>query len=156
MFVLAVPAAMPLAHQHEWAGRLAARMRVRDKARPGNDEALFTRSLTLSKRYLGGRAVPAVVCWVDDQATRWGSCTSVTGRIRIARRVGEFPGYVLDYVLVHELSHLLVNGHGPDFWALAGAYPQTERARGFLEGVLWGGPDPAPGLHHESGDEGLP
>jgi predicted metal-dependent hydrolase len=38
-------------------------------------------------------------------------------------------------VLVHELAHLLVPGHGPDFWALVDEFPRTERARGYLEGV---------------------
>jgi hypothetical protein len=45
------------------------------------------------------------------------------------------PGYVVDYVLLHELAHLLVPDHGPRFWALLEAYPRTERARGYLEGV---------------------
>ena len=45
------------------------------------------------------------------------------------------PGWVLDYVLVHELAHLLVPGHGADFWELVGRYPRSERARGYLEGV---------------------
>jgi predicted metal-dependent hydrolase len=45
------------------------------------------------------------------------------------------PDWVLDYVLVHELVHLLIPGHGPDFWALVERYPRTERARGYLDGV---------------------
>jgi predicted metal-dependent hydrolase len=45
------------------------------------------------------------------------------------------PGYVVDYVLLHELAHLLESGHGPAFWDLLSAYPQLERARGYLEGV---------------------
>jgi hypothetical protein len=45
------------------------------------------------------------------------------------------PAYVLDYVILHELAHLLAPGHGPDFWRLLKAYPRTERARGYLEGV---------------------
>jgi hypothetical protein len=36
---------------------------------------------------------------------------------------------------VHELAHLLVPGHGPDFWAVVARYPRCERARGYLEGV---------------------
>ena len=45
------------------------------------------------------------------------------------------PSYVLDYVILHELAHLIVPGHGPDFWAHLTAYPRLERARGYLEGV---------------------
>ena len=47
------------------------------------------------------------------------------------------PDYVTDYVLLHELAHLLVADHGPQFWALLEAFPRTERARGFLDG--WSG-----------------
>ena len=47
------------------------------------------------------------------------------------------PEYVVDYVLLHELAHLLVPGHGPRLLASCSTvYPRTERARGFLEGVV--------------------
>lgn len=42
------------------------------------------------------------------------------------------PGFVLDYILMHELAHLLQPNHSPDFWALVNRYPLTERARGYL------------------------
>ena len=51
-----------------------------------------------------------------------------------ARRLSE--QYFEDYVLLHELAHLLVPGHGPRFWRLLEAYPRTERAKGYLEGVV--------------------
>jgi predicted metal-dependent hydrolase len=44
------------------------------------------------------------------------------------------PGWVVDYVLLHELAHLLVPGHDADFWALLQSYERTDRARGYLEG----------------------
>jgi len=52
--------------------------------------------------------------------------------IRISNRLAAEPGWVLDYVIVHELAHLLVPGHGPEFRALVDRYPRAERARGFL------------------------
>ena len=45
------------------------------------------------------------------------------------------PAWVIDYVLVHELAHLIEAGHTPAFWAWVDHYPKAERAKGFLEGV---------------------
>jgi predicted metal-dependent hydrolase len=42
------------------------------------------------------------------------------------------PRWVLDYVVVHELAHLVTPGHGPAFNALVDRYPKAERARGYL------------------------
>jgi predicted metal-dependent hydrolase len=62
------------------------------------------------------------------------------------------PQWVIDYVLLHELAHLLVAGHNAAFWKLLEAYPDTMRAKAFLEGVSFatsrgltaGGPDSEP------------
>ena len=63
---------------------------------------------------------------------RWGSCTPADGTIRISARLASEPGWVLDYVIVHELAHLVVAGHNRRFWALVRRYPRSERARGWL------------------------
>ncbi|MEZ5255672.1 MAG: M48 family metallopeptidase [Ilumatobacteraceae bacterium] len=75
---------------------------------------------------------PAEIRWADNMTTRWGSCTPATATIRISTRLAAFPDWVLDYVIVHELAHLVVSGHGPRFDALVARYPRSERAIGFL------------------------
>ncbi|MDX1510749.1 MAG: M48 family metallopeptidase [Nitriliruptorales bacterium] len=79
-----------------------------------------------------GLPEPTSIRWVDNQSTRWGSCTSATGTIRLSRLMAGFPAWVIDGVIVHELAHLAEPNHSPAFWALANRYPLMERTRGFL------------------------
>jgi len=67
--------------------------------------------------------------------TRWGSCTIDSGVVRLSSKLREFPAWVVDYVIVHEMAHLRYRSHGPRFWALVNRYQLTERARGFLIAV---------------------
>jgi hypothetical protein len=99
------------------------------------DSELLSRARQLSSAYLDGRAQPISVRWVTNMEHRWGSCTTTDRTIRLSHRLQSMPSWVIDYVLVHELSHLLEPGHDRAFWAWAGRFPRTERARGFLEGV---------------------
>ncbi len=75
---------------------------------------------------------PLRVRWVSNQESLWGSCTVATRDIRVSDRLAGLPGWVLDYVLVHELAHLAVPSHSKRFWSLVNRYPKAERARGFL------------------------
>lgn len=72
------------------------------------------------------------ISWVSNQRDRWGSCTPSHGTIRLSDRMADFPGWVIDYVIVHELAHLLEANHSPEFWAIVHRYQLTERARGYL------------------------
>lgn len=66
-------------------------------------------------------------------STRWGSCTPSTGRIRINVRLAAYPPTCLDYVVAHELTHLLEPSHNARFHALlARAYPDERAARALL------------------------
>lgn len=155
--VVAIPARFTRTQEREWVRRMVTRLATQEQRRRPSDAALHERATELSARYLGGRAVPTSVAWSSNQGRRWGSCTPSEGTIRISSRVRGMPRWVLDYVLLHELAHLLRGGHGPEFWALLEAYPRTERARGFLEGHAFatdGPPDTdEPPQHGEPSDD---
>jgi predicted metal-dependent hydrolase len=130
-----VPAGLSVTEEQEWIATVLERLAERERRRRPSDAALADRARELSVRYLDGRAVPASVRWVSNQRSRWGSCTPDDGTIRLSAQLRGMPGWVVDYVLLHELTHLLVPGHGPSFWELVNRYSKTERARGYLEGV---------------------
>lgn len=153
--VVLVPARMSRAEEARWVATMLERLERREQRPRRSDRGLLQRAERLSARHLAGSARPSSVRWVDNQRTRWGSCTPADGTIRLSRRLSGMPEWVQDYVLVHELAHLLVPGHGQDFWALVAAYPLTERARGYLEGVLAGaGMEPLPAEFHGPDDDG--
>lgn len=136
--IIAIPARFTRAQEREWVQRMVTRLERQERRRRPSDVQLAQRASGLSTRYLAGRARPASVTWSSNQGRRWGSCTPLDGTIRISDRLQGMPAWVLDYVLLHELVHLLHAGHGPEFWAELDAYPRTDRARGFLEGVAYG------------------
>lgn len=53
-----------------------------------------------------------------NMTSRWGSCNPQTGRICINVQLARFPDECLEYIVVHELCHLIERGHGPRFKAL--------------------------------------
>ncbi len=133
--IVLIPARFSKAEERKWVDTMLHRLEAGDRRRRPNDDQLAARAAELSERYLGGLAQPSSIRWVTNQNSRWGSCTPADGTIRISTRVKGMPAFVLDYVVLHELAHLLAPGHGRQFWALLEGYPRTERARGYLEGV---------------------
>lgn len=76
--------------------------------------------------------MPTSIAWSDKLTAVWGLCTPHNGEVKISTRLVGFPNWVLDYVIVHELAHLVIGDHGPDFWHVVNRYPRTERAIGYL------------------------
>ena len=92
-----------------------------------------TRADSLNKHVLDGQARLGSIRWVSNQRSRWGSCTVSTGDIRISDRLKQVPDYVLDAVIVHELTHTFIPNHSAKFYEWADKVPYAERARGYLE-----------------------
>lgn len=96
------------------------------------DTFLEERARVLNERYFGGKLHWHQVRFVRNQHKRFGSCTPDRGTIRISDRLRSAPPFVLDYVLVHELAHMIEPNHSPAFWKLVNRFPKAERARGYL------------------------
>jgi hypothetical protein len=133
--IVVVPARMSRAEIVPYVQELVGRLERREKRARRTDEQLMAHAAQLSRRYLEDRAQPASVRWVANQTRRWGSCTLLDRTIRLSDRLATMPDYVRDYVLLHELVHLLVPGHGPDFEAWMQRYPRLLEARAYLAGV---------------------
>lgn len=162
--VVLMPAGLRRAEERRLITDMLARL-ARSGRRRGpraSDGDLMRRATDLSARWLEGRARPVSVRWVPPMTTRWASCSPDSGEIRISETLRDVPAYVLDYVVVHELVHLIVpGGHPPGFWEVVRRYPRTERAMGYLEAysrVLRGGSGPdvaGDGGGPTGGDEGV-
>ena len=132
--VVAIPARMSKRDEAQVVPEMVAKVeRAERKLRPGDSE-LDERAAKLSKELFGGLARPSSVRWSPQMQQRWGSCTLDDASIRISTRLQGMPRYVLDYVLVHELAHLLEAAHSERFFEFERRFARAERAIGFLEG----------------------
>jgi predicted metal-dependent hydrolase len=130
--VVSVPERMSRADEQRWVATMASRMSERARRdRLNSSDALTNRAAALADAYVDG-VRPNEIVWVTNQRSRWGSCSPDDGSIRLSIVLWDYPSWVRDYVIVHELAHLLVADHSPTFWRIVNRYPNTERARGFL------------------------
>ena len=132
--VVMIPSTMSKAQEAEWVKAMVARLEKRERRKLRSDDDLMRRAAELSDLYLGGLAKPDSARWVENQKSRWGSCTPGDKSIRLSSRLKSMPAWVVDYVLVHELAHLIETGHDAKFWAWVDQYPKAERAKGYLLG----------------------
>ncbi len=66
---------------------------------------------------------------VRSMTSRWGSCNTRTKKITLNLQLVRYPAICLEYVILHELAHLRVCGHGPDFKAILDAFMPDWKAR---------------------------
>ena len=71
-------------------------------------------------RLMGDEGTPLPPVTIRSMKTRWGSYSYRTGRITL--NLVKAPPAYLDYVIVHELCHIRVRHHGPDFWRMVARY----------------------------------
>lgn len=69
---------------------------------------------------------------IKDQKTLWGSC-SQKKNLNFSYRLIKMPLSIIDYLIVHELAHLIHFDHSPEFWACVATYiPNYKEARKWL------------------------
>jgi predicted metal-dependent hydrolase len=142
--VVLIPQSMSRADERRYVDDLVRKVLARESrmSAPRRDPELAERAHALADRYLAsaleGFPEPRAVNWVTNQQQRWGSCTPSTRTIRLSNRLQAMPTWVVDYVLVHELVHLVEVTHSTRFWHLVARYPAAEKAKGYLEGYLAG------------------
>ncbi|HET7352146.1 MAG TPA: M48 family metallopeptidase [Marmoricola sp.] len=133
--IVLIPDRFTRAEEDEWVTTMLERLERSEQRRKRTDEQLMRRARQLCADYLHDKVEPTSVRWVDNMTTRWASCTTTTGEIRLSDRLQPLPAWVVDYVLLHELAHLIEPSHNKRFWHWVDRYPKAERAKGYLEGV---------------------
>jgi predicted metal-dependent hydrolase len=142
--VVLIPQRMSKADEQTFVKDMVERVLAREAraSAPRGDDGLAIRARELAATYLAPALdhvpEPTAVSWVTNQQQRWGSCTPSTGVIRLSHRLKPLPAWVVDYVLLHELAHLVEPTHSERFWSFVGRYPAAEKAKGYLEGFLAG------------------
>ena len=132
--VISVPAKLSNSKVSQVIPEMVEKILSREAREKISDSELFDRAHALLQRYLPEFIVtPASVTW-RAMNERWGSCTTVDRTIRISDRLNGAPGYVVDYLLVHELIHLQVPDHGPDFELLLARFEESDKASAYLDG----------------------
>ncbi len=104
----------------------------RFKSKINSDDYLRRRFDQFNSRYFQGNLKINSIEFVSNQNRVRGSCTPANGTIRISHKLKDMPKWVLDYVILHEMSHLLYPDHSKKFWNKVEEYKYCERARGFL------------------------
>jgi len=134
-----------LSHEDEakyvqWAKkRFESRKRKKELKEKNADKELEKAALGFNEKYFGGTLSWKHIRYSTEQNGRmFGNCDTRDKTIRISDRLLKMPKFVHDYVLIHELAHLRIAGHGPKFWELVNRYSKTERARGYLMAVWLG------------------
>jgi predicted metal-dependent hydrolase len=128
-----LPAGMNPKDEQKWIDQMIQRNERWElkKTVKQSDDWLIKRAQELNKKYFNG-TLNFSIRFVTNQNSRYGSCTSLDESIRISDRVKTMPSWVQDYIIIHELSHLIYPDHSKKFWEIVNRYRYAERAKGYL------------------------
>ncbi len=138
--VVSIPAHFTVAQERKWVARMVAKLESKfgigtSAEHGGGSAGLHERALALARTYLDGDGLPCTIEWVTNQNSRWGSATPARRSIRLSHKLQGMPEWVVDYVILHEMAHLIESSHSPAFWRLLESYPHTATAKAYLAGA---------------------
>ena len=100
-------------------------------------EAKFAERLMVCIGLFAGQVSTPPPLGVRRMKSRWGSCTA-DGKIWLNTDLIRAPVYCIDYVITHELAHLLQHNHGPSFYRLLDqVLPDWRERKEKLEQLRW-------------------
>ena len=102
--------------------------RMRRGTKPYLEAVKHTRALVHERTAYFAKAYGITYAKISirKQKTRWGSC-SRAGNLSFNYRLGFLPAHLADYIIVHELCHIVEHNHSIRFWALvAQAFPNPK------------------------------
>ncbi len=128
---------LPLGMHREEERRIIEKMKEKIekkklKRQLNKDDYLIKRFNEFNRKYFQGKLKVNSIEFVMNQERVTGSCTPNKCTIRLSHKLLKMPKWVLDYVIMHEMTHLVHPDHSKEFWTKVGEYKYTERARGFL------------------------
>ena len=136
MLIVRAPESIPESHLQKLVSEFKARIeRKKLKEELNKDESLAQRAKEFNLRYFDNKLNISSIEYVTDQNSKFGCCNYRTGCIRISHRISAMPQWVRDYVIIHELAHLVVPDHSRAFWDIVNLYKFAERAKGYLIAV---------------------
>lgn len=125
----------------QWILRAQNRQEIRSAAHPEPDEQEINRLKAKAKELLPGKVAafakimglsPAGIT-ITGAKTRFGSCSSAN-RLSFSWRLMQYPEAAIDYVVVHELAHIVHKNHSPEFYTLVAGYlPDHKQRRALLK-----------------------
>ncbi len=129
------PADLSKEEEKKWIDEITEKMEKKKRKRKLNtDGQLVERARELNRKYFDGK-LRFEIKYVTNQKSRFGSCTYENKTIRISDRLADMPQWVRDYVIIHEITHLIHPNHSKKFWELVNRYKRAERAKGYLIAV---------------------
>jgi predicted metal-dependent hydrolase len=133
ILIVRAPESIPESRLQKVIARLKARIERKQLKKDLNKrENLAQRAREFNLRYFENKLNISSIEYVTDQYSKFGCCNYRTGHIRISHRISVMPQWVRDYVIIHELAHLVVPDHSRAFWDIVNRYKLAERARGYL------------------------